>query len=40
MIDKNYINYIYNTYSNSILKVSYTYLKNTTNCEDVLQEVI
>lgn len=40
MIDKNYINYIYNTYSNSILKISYTYLKNTTACEDVLQEVI
>lgn len=39
-MDKEYINYIYETYSNSILKISYTYLKNTTYAEDILQEVL
>lgn len=40
MIDKEYFNYIYNTYSSSILKISYTYLKNTTLAEDILQDVL
>lgn len=40
MIDENYINYIYDTYSNTILKISYTYLKSTQLSEDILQEVI
>jgi len=40
MIDEKYINYIYDTYSKSVLRISYTYLKNSTICEDVLQEVI
>lgn len=40
MIDKEYFNYIYRTYSSSILKISYTYLKSSTLAEDILQEVL
>ncbi len=40
MINNDYINYIYNQYSNNILRISYTYLKNSTLCEDVLQDVM
>ncbi len=40
MIDEDYINHIYDTYSNTILKISYTYLKSTQLSEDILQEVI
>lgn len=40
MIDENYINYIYDTYSNTIIKISYTYLKSTQLSEDILQEII
>lgn len=40
MIDESYINYIYDTYSNTILKISYTYLKSTQLSEDILQEVL
>lgn len=39
MIDEDYINYIYDTYSDTILKVSYTYLKSTHLSEDILQEL-
>lgn len=40
MEDENYINYIYDTYSNTILKIGYTYLKSTHLAEDILQEVL
>lgn len=39
MIDKEYVNYIYDAYSDTILKIGYTYLKSTQLAEDVLQEV-
>lgn len=39
MIDKEYVNYIYDTYSSTILNIGYTYLKSTQLAEDVLQEV-
>lgn len=39
MIDKEYVNYIYDTYSDTILKIGYTYLKSTQLAEDILQEV-
>lgn len=39
MVDERYINYIYDTYSNTILKIGYTYLKSIQLSEDVLQEV-
>ena len=40
MFNKEYINYIYDTYSKMILNISYTYLKNTYSAQDILQEVI
>lgn len=38
--NKEYIIYIYNTYSKLILRISYTYLRDSLCAEDILQEVI
>lgn len=40
MINEEFINYIYDTYSNKILNIAYTYLKNISLAEDILQEVL
>lgn len=40
MTNEEYINYIYDTYSDKILRISYTYLKSTSLSEDILQDVL
>lgn len=40
MTNEEYINYIYDTYSDKILRISYTYLKSTSFSEDILQDVL
>ena len=34
-----YINYILDTYSNMLIRLAFTYLKNTADAEDIVQEV-
>ena len=34
------LSYLFDTYSDMILKIAYTYLKNTNSAEDILQEVL
>lgn len=40
MSKEEYVNYLYDTYSKTILSISYTYLKNTHSAEDILQDVL
>ncbi len=40
MSKEEYVNYLYDTYSQMILNISYTHLKNTHSAEDILQEVL
>lgn len=40
MINRQYIDYIYDTYSKMILNISYTYLKSTHSAQDILQDLI
>lgn len=40
MSKEEYVNYLYDTYSRTILSISYTYLKNTHSAEDILQDVL
>ncbi len=40
MSKEEYVNYLYDTYSRTILSISYIYLKNTHSAEDILQDVL
>lgn len=40
MEKQEYLGYLFDTYSDMILKIAYTYLKNTNSAEDILQEVL
>ncbi len=40
MEKQKYLDYLFDTYSEMILKIAYTYLKNTNSAEDILQEVL